>query len=82
MKITLKLYASLEKYLPHNASKNQAIIEIKDGLDVERTLDKCGIPLDQRHMVMLNGVHIKPEERAARGLSELDSLAVWPPSTG
>ena len=82
MKITLKLFTKLGKYLPENASKNQAIIEIEENWDVERVLDKYGVPSDQRHLVMVNGIHIMPEERATRVLSESDSLAVWPPTTG
>ena len=82
MKIILKLYSKLVKYLPGNALKNQAIIEIEENCDVERVLDKYGIPSDQRHLVMVNGIHIMPEERATRALSESDSLAVWPPTTG
>ena len=82
MKITLKLFTKLGKYLPENASKNQAIIEIEENWDVERVLDKYGVPSDQRLLVMVNGIHIMPEERATRVLSESDSLAVWPPTTG
>ena len=82
MKITLKFYTKLGKYLPENASKNQAIIEIEENWDVERVLDKYGVPSDQRHLVMVNGVHITREERTTRVLSESDSLAVWPPTTG
>ena len=82
MKITLKLYAKLGKYLPKNTSKNQAIIEIEENCDVQQALDKYGVPSDQRHLVMVNGIHIMPEEQATRVLSELDSLAVWPPTTG
>ena len=82
MKITLKLYTKLGKYLPENASKNQAVIEIEENCDVEEVLDKYGVPSAQRHLVMVNGNHIMPEERATRVLSESDSLAVWPPTTG
>ena len=82
MKITLKFYTKLGKYLPENASKNQAIIEIEENCHVERVLDTYGIPSDQRHLVMVNGIHIMLEERATRVLSESDSLAVWPPTTG
>ena len=82
MKITLKLYAKLGKYLPEKASKNEATIEIADGLDIEQTLDHYCVPTEQRHIVMVNGVHIMREKRATTILSESDSLAVWPPSTG
>ena len=82
MKITLKLYTKLGKYLPANASKNQAIVEIEENCDVERVLDKYGVPSDQRYLVMVNGVHIMREERTTKVLSKSDSLAVWPPTTG
>ena len=82
MKITLKLYTKLGKYLPENSLKNQAIVEIEENCDVERVLDKYGVPSDQRYLVMVNGVHIMPEERATKALSKSDSLAVWPPTTG
>ena len=58
MKITLKFYTKLGKYLPENSSKNQVIIEIEENCDVEQALDKYGVPSDQRHLVMVNGVHI------------------------
>ena len=82
MKITLKLYGGLAEYLPKNSSKNQSSIEIKEGLSVEQTLNIYGVPLEERKIVMVNGIHIIPEERANKILSELDSLAVWPQSTG
>ena len=82
MKITLKLYTKLGKYLPENSLKNQAIVEIEENCDVERVLDKYGVPSDQRYLVMVNGVHIMPEERATKILSKSDRLAVWPPTTG
>ena len=82
MKITLKFYTKLAKYLPENSLKNQAIVEIEENYDVERVLDKYGVPSDQRYLVMVNGVHIMPEESATKILSKSDSLAVWPPTTG
>ncbi len=82
MKITLKLYGKLDKYLPENASKNQTEVEIEESSSVEQALDDYGITSDQCHLVMVNGVYVKPEERAAKVLSESDNLAVWPPSTG
>ena len=82
MKITLKLYGGLEQYLPKNASRNQAVIQIEENFDVEQVLNSYGLPSDLCHLVMVNGVHITPQERTTKVLSELDSLAVWPPSTG
>ena len=82
MQITLKLYGGLKKYLPENASSNDAIIEIDKNFDVEQALNSYSVPPNQRHLVMVNGIHIMPEERATSVLSGSDSLAVWPPTTG
>ncbi|MBM09850.1 MAG: hypothetical protein CMF69_09820 [Magnetovibrio sp.] len=35
MKRTLKFYTKLGKFLPGNASKNQAVVEIEENCDVE-----------------------------------------------
>ena len=82
MKITLKLYGGLEKYFPEKASNNQAVIEIDDSSDVEQVLNNFGVSPHLCRLVMVNGVHIMPEERTKKILAESDSLAVWPPSTG
>ena len=82
MKITLKLYGGLKKYLPENTPKNEAVIEIGENVDVEDVLNNYGVPKDQRQIVMVNGVHILPDERPKKVLSQSNSLAVWPPSTG
>ena len=82
MKVTLKLYGGLKEYLPKNSLKNQSSIEIKDGVNVEQALNIYCIPLEECKIVMVNGIHIIPEERAKKILSNSDSLAVWPQSTG
>ena len=82
MKVTLKLYGGLKEYLPKNSLKNQSSIEIKDGVNVEQALNIYGIPLEECKIVMVNGIHIIHEERAKKILSNSDSLAVWPQSTG
>ena len=82
MKITLKLYASLSKFLPENAVRNEAKINIEPELDVRGILDYYGIPGEQCHLVLVNGVYISPSEREGYKLSESDALAVWPPVAG
>ena len=44
MKITLKLFASLAKFLPENAKRNEAEIEVDPELDLQGVLDYYGIP--------------------------------------
>ena len=82
MKVTLKLYASLSEFLPENAVKNVAEIIIEPGLDLRGILDYYGVPGEQCHLVLVNGVYVPPSERKGYMLSELDVLAVWPPVAG
>ena len=82
MKINLKLYGGLEEYLPENSSKNQSSIDIRNGCSVEHALNTYGVPLEKCKIVMVNGIHIIPKDRANTILSNSDSLAVWPQSTG
>ena len=82
MKITLKLYGLLKEHLPKNSSKNQSSIEIKEGLSVEQVLNTYGVPIKERKIVTVNGIHIISEERTKKTLLKGDSLAVWPQSTG
>jgi len=36
--------------------KNKAVLELEESIDVEQTLDTYNVLLDQRHLVMANGV--------------------------
>ncbi len=82
MKITLKLFASLAKFLPENAKRNEAEIDVDPGLDLQGVLDYYGVPSEHCHLVLVNGVYIPPSERKVYHLSESDALAVWPPVAG
>ena len=76
MKITLKLYAGLSQYLPENAVGNEAKITIDPVLDLQGLLECYGIPDEQIFLVLVNGVHIPPDDREGYMLSEFDTLAV------
>ena len=82
MKITLKLFAGLSEYLPENAKKNEVDIEIDEGTCLQAVLDYHGVPIEQCHLVLVNGIYIAPSERGKCILSESDALAVWPPVAG
>ena len=76
MKITLKLYAGLSQFLPENAVRNEAEIRIDPGLDLPGGLDYYGVPSEQCHLVLVNGVYVPPGDREGYLLSRSDALAV------
>lgn len=82
MKIRLKLYASLAEYLPADAVKNEADIEVADDATPARIIQRIGLPEKLCHMVLINGVYVVPEERDKTSLEAGDHLAIWPPVAG
>ncbi|MBO6520248.1 MAG: MoaD/ThiS family protein [Rhodospirillales bacterium] len=82
MKIRIKLYASLAEYLPADAVKNEADLEVNDGTTPTQVISRLGLPERMCHMVLVNGVYIAPDERLEKVLEEGDHLAIWPPVAG
>jgi thiamine biosynthesis protein ThiS len=82
MKVVVKLYAMLEKYLPPGAADNQIEIDVAAGASIARVLASFGLPPEMCHLVLVNGGFVPPSERATRALQEGDRLAVWPPVAG
>ncbi len=82
MKIQLKLYASLGKYLPPNAKKNEIEIEADNNITVGDLLREYSVPNEQCHLVLVNGKFVPPGERDKLTFNNGDALAVWPPVAG
>ncbi len=82
MKITVKLFALLGRFLPPNARANQIEMDAPPDASPESILTGLGVPLEQCHLVLVNGVYIEPSARANASLKEGDVLAVWPPIAG
>ncbi len=82
MTITLKLYATLGEYLPLEVKKNQMNLDISPTTHVQTVIEQLQIPDELAHLVLVNGVYIAPEDRAATILNDQDVLAIWPPVAG
>ncbi len=83
MQVTLKLFASLASYLPSNKKYSiEADIELADGSTIGDVISLYKIPSKAAHLVMVNGVYIKPEERDQYTLKSNDALAICPPVAG
>lgn len=81
MKVELKLFATLMTYLPPEARKNAAILEVDAGCTPNQLLDHHRVPREQVHLVLLNGHFVAESDRDAP-LQEGDTLAIWPPVAG
>lgn len=82
MKITIKLFALLAKYLPQGAVKNQIDIEVSEGLTVQEVIHHLKLPSEHCHLVLVDGVYILPSDRETRAMTEGEALAIWPPVAG
>jgi molybdopterin converting factor small subunit len=82
LKITFKLYASLTELLPEQASDHAVVIDVDDNTTAFDLIDQFRVPRDSAHLVLINGVYLAPEERAAANLVDGDTLAIWPPVAG
>lgn len=82
MQLKVKLYAGLSEYLPSEAEENTFQLEISEQTTAYNIIDKFSIPRELAHLVLLNGVYLKPEERDQPVLHDGDTLAVWPPVAG
>jgi len=81
MTVTLKLFASLSRFLPAEKQANQVQIEVPQGTSALEILDRYKVPAGQVHLVLVNGVFLPPGERE-QALAPGDELAVWPPVAG
>ncbi len=82
IRINLKLYASLADYLPAGANGNQVDVELPDDVTPHQAIDRFRVPREEVHLILLNGVYVKPDERDEPAFRDGDTLAVWPPVAG
>jgi sulfur-carrier protein len=79
MKIQLRLFASLSKFLPGQKDPDFLnVLEIEEGTTIKTLLDRLEFPQDQPKIIFLNGMHA--EENTI--LKEGDRLGVFPPLAG
>jgi molybdopterin converting factor small subunit len=77
MKIELRLFASLSRYMPERW-KGSPVVEIPEGVTVKRVLETMRIPLGAVKVIFINGVQASQEEV----LHEGDRVGVFPPVAG
>lgn len=83
MRVTFKLFAMLQDYLPVEAKKDNALVlDLKDGTTILQVIERFGVPLKSCHLVLVDGHFVPPDERGTRVLSDGETLAIWPPIAG
>ena len=83
MKVTFKLFATLQDYLPPEGKKNNALtLDLEEGTTVDQVVKRFGLPEKLVHLVLIDGGFVPPAERGSRILAEGSTLAIWPPVAG
>jgi molybdopterin converting factor small subunit len=82
MRLIVKLYAGLSQFLPPAATGNIMELDTVDDMTPAAIIEQFKLPPELVHIVLLNGVYIKPEERSDIVLQDGDTLAMWPPVAG
>jgi len=83
MKITFKLYATLQHHLPAAAVNNAIEIDVAEQVTLHQVIEQFGVNKKDAHLVLINGRYTDHEERDTPGaLVENDVVAVWPPVAG
>lgn len=78
MRVTVRLYASLEKYEPKGVQGGGIGVELDDGARVEDALVRLGIPLAHAKVIVSNDEHIEATTRLRDG----QHVDLYPPISG
>ena len=78
MKIELRLFASLARYLPDKSDGRSFIAEADEGTTVKDILERMGVPLGEVKLIFLNGIR----SEMGSSLKDGDRLGVFPPVAG
>ena len=80
--VTLKLFASLQTFLPDTAKDNQIIVDCQPEHTISGLINDMRLPEERCHLVILNGIYIAPHQRPTQTLQDGDTLAIWPAVAG
>ena len=79
MKIQLKLFASLTRFLPAPEGTDFSnLVDLDEGTTIDVLLDHLKIPREQPKIIFLNGIHAE----GTTVLKEGDRLGIFPPLAG
>ena len=78
MKISVGLYAILQKYLPAENTGRRCDVEVEDGATVGDLLGLLKVPVKLAALRLVNGVQSKPDKR----LSDGDKVSIFPQIAG
>lgn len=78
MKVKVKLFASLRKYIPELDLGESLDVSMESGSSIAQLYEQLGIPEDEVKLAFVNGQYRKSEYV----LSDEDEIGIFPPIGG
>ena len=78
MTVSIKLFATLRKYLPENAVNKTATLELGDQATSSDIIEQLGIPDGHIHLILIDGKHSAEDSP----LSDGAVVSFFPPIAG
>ena len=78
MKIRIRLFATLQQYLPAGGEGCETLVDLPAGATVADALEALSVPANLAHILFINGRHVLRSDLAVRQLAEGETLAVFP----
>lgn len=79
VKVEIKLYASLGRYLPDlKGGSASQMMEVEEGMTIGILLESLKVPAEVVKLIFLNGTHARTDQVLHDG----DRLGVFPPVAG
>ena len=82
MKIRLRLFATLQEFLPPGTVGTETIVDLPESATIPDALGALSVPMNLTHIVFVNGRHVLRPDRATYQLKDGDILGAFPPIGG
>lgn len=78
MRVEVRLFATLERFLPAESRGGAAVVDVPEGSTAADVACRLGIPAGLERVLLINGHEAEPEQRLSAG----DALDLYPPLAG
>ena len=78
MRVTIRLHATLRKYVPAGADGNAVCVDVPDGATVVEAIERLGVPRSHAKIMVSGDRHLEPTTVLCDG-QEVD---LYPPLAG
>lgn len=78
MRISVRLNASLRRFIPAGAAGSPFDLDVAEGSSVAQVMEQLGVPPQQTHMVCIDGEQADRQDTLRAG----QELSMYPPLAG